>query len=71
MATIVNTPAQPVERDSGTGFLLGIIVLFVLAVLFFLYVWPMIGRSMSGPQVNVPGKIDVNVQTPNNGGTGK
>ncbi len=66
MATIVNTPAST-DSGSGIGFFLGIIFLAIFALLFFFYGLPMMGswfQSMSGPQVNVPGKIDVNVQTP-------
>lgn len=63
MATIVNNPA-PVRSDSGTGFLLGLILMVVLAVVFFYYGLPALQNSFSGPQLNVPGKIDVNVNTP-------
>jgi hypothetical protein len=63
MATIVNTPAT--ERDSGYGFLLGVILLIVFAVLFFLYGLPYLGRSFSGPTVQIPDKVNVNVNTPN------
>lgn len=67
MATIVNTPASA-ERDSGSGFLLGAILLIVFLALFFFYGLPFIGNMFQGatssPQVNVPDKIDVNVQNP-------
>ncbi len=64
MATIVNNPPATQERSGGNGFLIGVILLIVLAVLFFMYGLPMITSSMSGPQVTVPDQIDVNVNNP-------
>lgn len=65
MTTIVNTPAST-DTGGGVGFLLGIILLASFALLFFFYGLPYIGSMFQAgtPQVNVPGKIDVNVQTP-------
>ncbi len=72
MATIVNNPAPasaPVyERtDNGLGTVLGLILLVVLLAALFFYGLPAIGsafRGASNPTVNVPGKIDVNVNNP-------
>jgi hypothetical protein len=67
MATIVNTPAQTSDTGNGTGFLLGVILLLAFIVLFLFYGLPLLTQSLSsvsGPQVNVPGKIDVNVNNP-------
>ena len=64
MATVVNNPPTTSE-GGGYGFLLGVILLIVFAVLFFLYGLPYLTQSFSGPQVTVPGQIDVNVNTPN------
>lgn len=66
MATIVNTPAST-DNNSGTGFLLGVILLIAFFLLFFFYGLPFIGQMIQGfgsPQVNIPGKVDVNVNTP-------
>ena len=60
MATIVNNP-DTTQRDSGTGFLLGVILLIVFGVLFFMYGLPYITSAMSGPTVQVPEKVDVNI----------
>ena len=65
MATVVNTPGTTTSDNNGMGFLLGVVLLIVFAVLFFLYGLPYLTQSMQGPQVNVPGKVDVNVNTPN------
>lgn len=65
MATIVNTPAQ--SESNGTGFLLGIVLLIAFVLLFFFYGLPYLSNMIAGPQVNVPGQIDVNVQTPQQG----
>lgn len=60
---IVNTPSGGDNAGNGMGFLVGVILLLIVLFLFFWYGLPAI-RSMSGsgsPQINVPGKIDVNV----------
>lgn len=70
MATIIeHERTTGGSGGNGNGFLVGMILLVVLAVLFFVYGLPYISGSMrnTAPQVNVPGKIDVNV----NGGAGK
>lgn len=60
MATVVNTPGNS-NSGSGMGFVFGMILILLVAFLFFVYGLPMLRQSTS-PQVNVPGKIDVNVQ---------
>ena len=62
MATIVNNPPAASDSGNGMGFLMGIIVLIIAVVLIVYYGVPYVGSAMNGPQVNVPGKIDVNVQ---------
>ena len=68
MATIVNNPAPTSDNSQGgMGFFLGVILLLIFAFLFFYYGLPLITNSVrsasSGPSVNIPGKIDVNVHT--------
>ncbi len=60
MATIINNP--PANDNSGgpMGMIIGIIVLIVLGYLVYVYGLPAI-RQMGTPQINVPSKIDVNV----------
>lgn len=60
MATIINNP--PASKNSGgpMGIIIVIIVLLVLAVLGYVYVLPAI-QNMQSPQINVPDKIEVNV----------
>jgi len=69
MATIVNTPAQGnTDSGSGMGMVVGAILLIVFLFVFFVYGLPVIrssmGRGTTTPQVNVPEKIDVNVNQP-------
>lgn len=67
MATIVNTtPATSTDNGSGLGFVLGIILLIAFFMLVFFYGIPLLTQSFnqSVPSVQVPGKIDVNVHTP-------
>jgi len=64
MATVVNNP-QPTTSNNGLGFLLGAILIIIFAMLFFVYVLPLMRSSMSAsqaPQVNIPDKVDVNVK---------
>jgi len=61
MATIVNNPAPVADSNNGMGMIVGLIALFVVAYLFFVYGFPAI-RQMGSPQINIPSKIDVNVQ---------
>lgn len=66
MATIVNNPAAGESGSNGSGFLIGVIVLIIAVVVLLFYGLPYLRGSMgsSMPQVNVPGKIDVNVNQP-------
>ena len=59
MATIVNNPGTT-DSGNGMGMIVGVIVVLFIAFLFFVYGLPMM-RQASAPQINVPGKIDVNV----------
>lgn len=65
MATIINTPAAD-NSGSGMGFFFGIVLLIIFVLLVFLYGIPYVQRTMrsSTPQIQVPEKIDVNVNTP-------
>lgn len=60
--TVVNPAPNGGSSNNGAGFLLGVIVLIIFAVLFFIYVVPYIQQGFGGTQVNVPDTIDVNVQ---------
>ena len=62
MATVVHEHVREGGNNSGT--LIAIILLVVLAALFFIYGLPMISNMGQQPQVNVPEKIDVNVNNP-------
>lgn len=61
MATIVNNP-PPSNNSGGVGMIIGIIVLIVVVYLIFVYGLPMLRQASVGtPQINVPSKIDVNI----------
>lgn len=63
MTTIVNTPAPAAESDNGMGMVFGLIVLAAVLFIFFVYGLPAI-RRMGSPQINIPSKIDVNINQP-------
>lgn len=61
--TIINPAPNNDSANNGVGFLLGVVLLVVLGLLFFVYVFPYIrGMGSNGVQINVPKSIDVNVQ---------
>lgn len=70
MTTIVNTPPASNESGGNMGMIVGLIVLIVMAFLFFVYGLPAIRNmgpaqiNVPAPQVNIPSKIDVNVTQP-------
>lgn len=53
--------------DSGLSWIIGLIVLIVLAWLLFAYGLPLL-QSTNNPQINIPGQIDVNLNQPGQGG---
>ncbi len=68
MATIINNPGTTsTDSNNGMGLVLGVLLLLVVAFLFFVYGLPAITRSAGGTTLNVPDKVNVNVTTPNSG----
>ena len=65
MTTIINPGSNNGSSDNNpTGFIIGGVVLIVLAILFFVYGLPLI-RNLGGNgdiQVNLPETVDVTVQ---------
>ncbi len=60
MVTVVNNP--PASENSGgpMGMIVGLVLLLVGVYLFVVYGLPAI-RNMQAPQINIPSKIDVNI----------
>lgn len=53
------------SSDSGMGFLMGMILLMLFVFLLFYYALPVLRNGFGAtqaPQINVPGKVDVNVK---------
>jgi len=65
MTTVVNTPGGT-TADSSAGTIFALLIVALLAVLFFVYGLPAIQNAAS-PSVNVPSTIDVNI--PGDGNT--
>lgn len=62
MATIVNNPPPAGNSGGPIGMIIALVVLLVLAYLGFVYGLPAIRQIQLGsPQINVPSKIDVNI----------
>ncbi len=65
MTTIVNNPPAPKESGGGMGWIIALIVLLVVGYLFFMYGIPALRQMQLGsPQINIPSKIDVNINQP-------
>jgi hypothetical protein len=59
------TPATTTEQgSSGMGFLLGVIALLLFFFFLIYYGLPALRNSTSTPQINVPDKVDVNINQP-------
>lgn len=66
MTTIVNNPPPSNDSGGGMGMIIGLVVLLVLGYIFFVYGLPALRQVQLGsPQINVPSKIDVNINQPN------
>jgi hypothetical protein len=61
MAIINNAAPVPQTQSNGMGFFLGVLLLLVVGFFLVYYGGPLIRSTYSTPQVNIPGKIDVNV----------
>ena len=61
MATIINNPDSGGSNGGGMGMVIGAIVLVIILILFFVYGLPAIRGSNKGTTVNVPDKVEVDV----------
>lgn len=62
MTTIVNSPAPSNNSGGGMGMIIGLVVILVLGYLFIMYGIPALRQMQLGsPQINIPSKIDVNI----------
>lgn len=52
------------RSDSGYGFLLGVILLIIFAAILIIYGLPYLQNAGTSTQVNIPDKVDVNVNQP-------
>lgn len=50
--------------SEGSNSMWGLIILLIVLVLFFVYGLPALRSMNTGPQINVPGQIDVNIHQP-------
>jgi len=58
MATYVTN--EPTTGSNGMGFVLGLIVLAIFALIVFVYGLPMLsGGAKTGTQVNLPSEVNV------------
>ncbi len=67
MATVINNP-DGASEGSGAGMVVGVLVAILVIVLFVLFAVPALRGVNRGSTINVPDKVDVNVN-PGTGGT--
>lgn len=72
MTTVVNNPGNGSDSGSGMTMIVGIILLVAVVFLFLYFGLPLLrnaagGGTTGGVQINLPDKIDVNVQNPTQG----
>lgn len=60
MVTVVNNPPPSDNSGGPMGMIITLVVLFVLGYLGFVYGLPAL-RQIGSPQINIPNKIDVNI----------
>lgn len=66
--TVINPGTTESSSNAGAGLVLGIVLLIVFGILFFVYGFPYIQRgfggnySGGGTNINVPKDINVNVK---------
>lgn len=62
MVTVVNNPPPSDNSGGPVGMIILLVVLLVLGYLGFVYGLPALRQMQVGtPQINIPSKIDVNV----------
>lgn len=61
MAKFVNVAAPQDQASNSMGFLLGVIMLIVFILALFYFGLPLLRSATRAPQVNIPDKVDVNV----------
>ena len=64
MTTIVNSPPASDNSGGPMGMIVGIVILIVVLYLGYVYGLPAL-RQMGTSQINIPSKIDVNVNQTN------
>jgi hypothetical protein len=67
MPTVINNPST--ETGSGFGAVVSVVVILVVAILFFMYALPAIRSGNGGTQINVPDKIQIQGGGDNGGST--
>lgn len=60
MTTVVNNPPSN-DSGSGMGMMIGLVMFVALGYLFFVYGLPAL-RQTQAPQINIPDKINVNIE---------
>ncbi len=69
MVTIINKPGNNNEPSGGMWGYLGILLVIVVIIILLFYGIPILRnavRNTGTPQINVPGNVNVNINTPSN-----
>jgi LPXTG-motif cell wall-anchored protein len=63
MATVINNPSTS-DSSSGVSTMIGMVLLLLVIVFVLMYALPRLRLGTTTPQINVPDKVDVNINQP-------
>lgn len=61
MTTVINNPGG--EGGSGVGIIVGVVLAIAIIAIFFIYGLPALRNNNGGTNINVPDKIQVDINT--------
>jgi hypothetical protein len=66
MATVINNPPDNTTEGGNAGLIIGLVLAAIIVFLFIAYGLPAMRGQNSGTNINVPDRVDLNVNNPSN-----